>query len=723
MLNMKKYIGSAIVLLFLSTKILADEGMWLPQLLQSLNEKEMKKMGMKISAADIYNINKASLKDAIVSFGGFCTAEVISDKGLLLTNHHCGFDAIQNHSSVKNNYIADGFWAYNKDQELQNPGLFATFIIRIDDVTKTVLQNIHSNLSEKERQSIIDKNIDALKTAVKKETYQDVIVKSFFDGLKYFLFITETYKDIRLVGAPPSSIGNFGKDTDNWMWPRHTGDFSMFRIYADKDNKPAEYSATNVPYKPKRALNISLDGLKERDFTMVFGFPGRTNEYLHSAAVKQIMEVNDPLKISIREKALQILDSFMRNDAQIKIQYAAKYAGIENAYKKWKGEVLGLKTKDAVGKKKIVEGVFEKIVLSRPEMNVAYLNLLKELEAAYAAIEPYTYARDYYNEVVGKIELFTIAAQVGNFNRATTQDKISYKEASETLSQKITLLFAEYNVKVDKKLFEVLMEMYVKNQPEKNVSPLLKNLLLTHNNSYEAVANYIYDSSAFTSLQKINSLIVDGDTTTSKQIINDVAMKLFTDIVSTYSKDISKKLNELQSNINELQRNYMQAQMDVFADKKFYPDANNTLRVTYGNVKGYSPNANLKYDFYTYLDGAIKKYKPADYEFDLPQKLIDLYNKKDFGRYGVNGKQPVCFIASNHTTGGNSGSPALDANGNLVGLNFDRVWEGTMSDINYDASICRNIMVDIRYVLFIIDKFAGAKNIINELKIVKKNKK
>jgi Peptidase S46 len=723
MLNMKKYIGSAIVLLFLSTKILADEGMWLPQLLQSLNEKEMKKMGMKISAADIYNINKASLKDAIVSFGGFCTAEVISDKGLLLTNHHCGFDAIQNHSSVKNNYIADGFWAYNKDQELQNPGLFATFIIRIDDVTKTVLQNINLNLSEKERQSIIDKNITTLKTSAKKETYQDIIVKPFFDGLKYFLFITETYKDIRLVGAPPSSIGNFGKDTDNWMWPRHTGDFSMFRIYADKDNKPAEYAASNVPYKPKRSLNISLDGLKEGDFTMVFGFPGRTNEYLHSTAVKQIMEVNDPLKISIREKALQVLDSFMRNDANIKIQYAAKYAGIENAYKKWKGEVLGLKTKNAVAKKKIVEGVFEKIVLSRPEMNVAYLNLLKELEAAYAAIEPYTYARDYYNEVVSKIELFGIAAQAGNFITAITQDKILYTEATETLSKKITPIFAEYDIKVDKKIFEVLMEMYVKNQPENNVSPLLKNLLLTHNNSFAAVANYIYDSSAYTSLQKLNSIIIDRETTATAQLTNDVAMKLFTDMVSTYSKNISKKLNELQGSINELQRNYMQAQMDVFADKKFYPDANNTLRVTYGNVKGYSPNANLKYDFYTYLDGGIKKYKPGDYEFDLPQKLIDLYNKKDFGRYGVNGKQPVCFIASNHTTGGNSGSPALDANGNLVGLNFDRVWEGTMSDINYDVSICRNIMVDIRYVLFIVDKFAGAKNIINELKIVKKNKK
>ncbi len=719
---MKKYFLLLIVSLSFIARGFADEGMWLPQLLAALNEKEMKRMGMKINASDIYSISKGSLKDAIVSFGGFCTAEVISDQGLLLTNHHCGFDAIQNHSSLQNNYIRDGFWAYNNGQELQNPGLFATFIISIDEVTATVLNGITTSMSERERQSAIDKNIDGYKKNIKKESYQDIVIRPFFDGNKYFMFITETYKDVRLVGAPPSSIGNFGKDTDNWMWPRHTGDFSMFRIYAGKDNKPADYSAGNVPYKPKRSLNISLDGMKEGDFTMVFGFPGRTTEYLHSAAVEQIMNVSDPAKIAIREKALDVLNSFMRKDEQIKIQYAAKYAGIENAYKKWKGEVLGLRSSNAVGKKQELEGSFEKIVLSQPAMNIAYADLLKKLKQAYADIEPYALARDYYNEIISKIELFGIAANANSVVTAFTKDEATYKKAVIDISEKLNSTFAEYNSTVDQKLFEVLMEMYVNNQKGENVSPRLKKLLAENSNSYAALAKSIYGQTALTDLNKTKNLINGVATSGIQTVTNDAAAALYSDIFKTYVTTVSPKLNEIQNTINQLQRTYMQAQMDVFTKKVFYPDANSTLRLTYGNVKGYTARDAVQYNFYTYLDGVMEKYKPGDYEFDVPQKLIDLYNKKDFGQYGVNGKQPVCFIAANHTTGGNSGSPALDAYGNLVGLNFDRVWEGTMSDINYDKNICRNIMVDIRYVLFIVDKFAGAKNIISELKLVKKKK-
>ncbi len=719
---MKKYFLLLIVSLSFIARGFADEGMWLPQLLAALNEKEMKRMGMKINASDIYSISKGSLKDAIVSFGGFCTAEVISDKGLLLTNHHCGFDAIQNHSSLQNNYIRDGFWAYNNGQELQNPGLFATFIISIDEVTATVLNGITTSMSERERQSAIDKNIDGYKKNIKKESYQDIVIRPFFEGNKYFMFITETYKDVRLVGAPPSSIGNFGKDTDNWMWPRHTGDFSMFRIYAGKDNKPADYSAGNVPYKPKRSLNISLDGMKEGDFTMVFGFPGRTTEYLHSAAVEQIMNVSDPAKIAIREKALDVLNSFMRKDEQIKIQYAAKYAGIENAYKKWKGEVLGLRSSNAVGKKQELEGSFEKIVLSQPAMNIAYADLLKKLKQAYADIEPYALARDYYNEIISKIELFGIAANANSVVTAFTKDEATYKKAVIDISEKLNSTFAEYNSTVDQKLFEVLMEMYVNNQKGENVSPRLKKLLAENSNSYAALAKSIYGQTALTDLNKTKNLINGVATSGIQTVTNDAAAALYSDIFKTYVTTVSPKLNEIQNTINQLQRTYMQAQMDVFTKKVFYPDANSTLRLTYGNVKGYTARDAVQYNFYTYLDGVMEKYKPGDYEFDVPQKLIDLYNKKDFGQYGVNGKQPVCFIAANHTTGGNSGSPALDAYGNLVGLNFDRVWEGTMSDINYDKNICRNIMVDIRYVLFIVDKFAGAKNIIAELKLVKKKK-
>lgn len=720
---MKKYVLFLLFAFSLVGKTLADEGMWLPQLLQALNEKEMKKMGLKINAADIYSISKSSLKDAIVSFGGFCTAEVISEKGLLLTNHHCGFDAIQNHSSLQNNYIRDGFWAYNNGQELPNPGLFATFIVSIEDVTAAALKGVSSSMNEKDRQKLVGSNIDELRNLIKKESYQDILIRAFFEGNKYFMFVTETYKDVRLVGAPPSSIGNFGKDTDNWMWPRHTGDFSMFRIYAGKDNKPADYSPDNVPYKPKRALKISLDGVKEGDFTMVFGFPGRTTEYLHSSAVAQIMNVNDPAKIGIREKALQVLNGFMRKDEAIKIQYAAKYASIENAYKKWKGEVLGLKSSDAVGRKKALEASFEKIVMNSPAMNMAYADLLNKLEQAYKDIEPYGYARDYFTEIVSKVELYGIAMNGSPLFNAYNKGEAAYKNAVKETTDRLVGLYGEYSPVVDQKLFEALIEMYVKDLNADYVSPILKKLLAENNNSIAAVASKIYGQSLFTSPAKFKTLLDSVAANGNGAIAKDIGFVLFNDMLKTYAENVKPKLDEYQNNINQLQRTYMQAQMDVFTQKAFYPDANSTLRLTYGNVKGYKARDAVQFDFYTYLDGVMEKYKPGDYEFDVPQKLLDLYAKKDFGQYAVNGRQPVCFIAANHTTGGNSGSPALDAYGNLIGLNFDRVWEGTMSDVNYNKDICRNIMVDIRYVLFIVDKFAGAKNIISELQLVSKKKK
>jgi|688.fasta_scaffold04696_13 hypothetical protein len=714
---MKSFFLSLGIFILFSLKVKADEGMWLPQLLQSLNEKEMKRMGMKISAADIYSISKSSLKDAIVSFGGFCTAEVISDNGLLLTNHHCGFDAIQNHSSLTDNYIQKGFWAKNYGQELPNQGLFATFIVRIEEVTNTVLAGLPANVSEKERQSLIDKNIAQLRKDYKKETYEDLIIRPFFDGNKYYLFVTETYRDVRLVGAPPSSIGNFGKDTDNWMWPRHTGDFSMFRIYAGKDNKPAAYSPDNIPYTPKRSLKISLKGLKQGDFTMVFGFPGRTNEYLTAAAVKQVMTVNDPAKIKIRHQALEVLNRYMRSDEKTRIQYAAKYASVENAYKKWQGEVLGLTRSGAVDKKLAYEMEFTKRVNANPQWKAAYSDLLPKLNEAYAMIEPYAYARDYYNEVMPRIELMGIAADMNSLVNAYAKDEASYKKRKEELQVKLEETYKEYSMQVDRTLFESLIALYAVDQPGNYVSPILKQSLTNQQQTYLAVAADLYAKTTFAYPDSIYALLAKTPAETVAAIEADPAYQLYMDMNKTYTTNVSPKLNEWQSNINQWQRSYMKAQLEVFAEKKFYPDANGTLRVTYGNVKPYQPRNGVSYHYYTYMEGIMEKYKPGDYEFDVPQKLIDLYKTKDFGRYGVNGKQPVCFIAANHTTGGNSGSPALDAYGNLVGLNFDRVWEGTMSDLNYDASICRNIMVDIRYILFIVDKFAGATNLIAEMNI------
>jgi len=703
----------------------ADEGMWLPQLLAQLNEKQMKSMGMKISAADIYNINKGSLKDAIVSFGGFCTGEVISSKGLVLTNHHCGFDAIQNHSTIQNNYIRDGFWARNNAEEIPNPGLFVTFIIRIDDVTKQVLNGVTKNMDEKERQSAIDKNIAELRKNVKKESYQDSFIRAFFEGNQYFLFVTETYKDVRLVGAPPSSVGNFGKDTDNWMWPRHTGDFSMFRIYAGKDNKPAEYSVDNVPYVPKRSLSISLDGVAENDFTMVFGFPGRTTQYLHSAAVEQIMKVNDPVKIAIRDKALAVIDGFMRKDEQIKIQYAAKYAGIANSWKKWQGEVLGLTSTNALGKKQAYEAEFQKRVNANPQWKEAYGNLLLNLSKTYNEFEKYSLARDFFNETMSRIEAFAIVNQLNSLRNAKEKNgEKGFTNALPGVKERLAEIYKEYSPVVDKQLFIALIDKFVKDQPQEFVAPYLLNKLKENNNDVSKLADELYNNvDLFQNGNKVLQQLSSNPEVVMAANDMNHANQLIAELSSYYNSTVSKNITALQSRINQLNRTYMQAQMEVMKEKKFYPDANSTLRVTYGKVKGYNPRDAVQYDYYTYLDGVMDKYKPGDYEFDLPEKLRSLYNNKDYGQYGSNGKMPVCFIARNHTTGGNSGSPALDAYGNLVGLNFDRVWEGTMSDINYDPSICRNIMVDIRYVLFIVDKYAGAGHLVKEMNLVHPKKK
>ncbi len=721
-----KYIKHLVIVCSLSLLSLfakADEGMWLPLFLQQLNEKQMKSMGMKISAKDIYDINKGSLKDAIVSFGGFCTGEVISSQSLVLTNHHCGFDAVQNHSTLEHNYIRDGFWAKNKAEEIPNPGLFVTFIVRIDDVSKQVLNGVTTTMSESERQSTIDKNIAQIRAASAKEKFQDNFIRPFFEGNQYFLFVTETYKDVRLVGAPPASIGNFGKDTDNWMWPRHTGDFSMFRIYAGKDNKPADYSPDNIPYTPKKSLSISLDGVNENDFTMVFGFPGRTTQYLHSAAVEQIMTVNDPAKIAIREKALGVIDRYMRKDEQIKIQYAAKYAGIQNAYKKWQGEVLGLTSTNALAKKRAYETLFQQRVNANAAWKEKYGTVLNDLGNLYSQLKPFGYARDYFSEIVSKVELFTVAAQLNSLVTSFDKDgDKGYQQRLTVVKDNIDGFFDEYNTSVDKKLFEVLMAMYKDDQDEKYTSPLLAQMLADAGGKLEGVTTKIYEDK-FLSSASIMALLNKSSAEVTAELKNSPLIKLYADILKTYQTQVQAKLGDLNANINKLNRTYMQAQMDVMKEKKFYPDANSTLRVTYGNVKGYNPRDAVKFDFYTYLDGVMDKYKPGDYEFDVPQKLRTLYANKDYGQYGSKGKMPVCFIAMNHTTGGNSGSPALDAYGNLVGLNFDRVWEGTMSDINYDPSICRNIMVDIRYVLFIVDKYAGATHLVQEMKLVHPKKK
>ncbi|MBU4537591.1 MAG: S46 family peptidase [Weeksellaceae bacterium] len=689
-------------------------GMWIPT---ELNEKEMKDLGMKISAKQIFDPSKPSIKDAVVQFNGGCTAEIISPQGLLLTNHHCGYGQIQKHSTVQNDYLSDGFWAKDMNGELPNPGVTVDFIADIKEVTGEVLAGTQ-NLDAKAAQDLINKNLETVKAGFKLESWQKVIIKPMYYGNKYYAYIIETYKDIRLVGAPPQSIGKFGSDTDNWVWPRHTGDFSMFRIYAGKDNKPAEYSKDNIPYKPKHFLPISIKDKQENDFTFVFGFPGRTTEYLPAIAVEKVMNETDPAMISVREVALKTLDEKMRVDAATRIKYASKYASVANYWKKWIGEVEGLKKSDAVGKKK----KYEQTLISK---NAQIKPTIDELNRLYTEQSPYALNKAYYSETVRNAETFTLANNFYNFVQATESEKMDAKTA-ENFKARLSGIYTDYDAVLDAKVTAKLLALYVNKTPKeflpagfeqykdenqnlKTIEDLSKNSVITGRGSLNGANTY----------SDINKVFADQKVLV-QNLKNDPLMKLFGSLRETYMNTTDAKFTALQDQIDVLQKKFMAQQMETDKDRKFFPDANSTLRVTYGQVKGSNPRDAVSYGYQTHVAGIMEKYVPGDYEFDVPKKLIQLYNTKDYGIYkDKTGDVPVNFTATNHTTGGNSGSPALDANGNLIGLNFDRQWEGTMSDINYDPRFSRNIMVDTKYILFVIDKYANAKWLINEMKIVK----
>ena len=707
-------------LLFFVVKLHAQQGgMWIPSLLKGMNETEMKNLGMKMSATDIYDINKSSLKDAVPHFNGGCTSEVISPKGLLLTNHHCGYGEIQAHSTVENDYLTDGFWAMKMEDELPNKDLEVTFIVKIEDVTTQILNGVDVLNTESAKQKKIQENIANLNKSYAKESFQEVKIRTFYEGNQYMLFLTETFKDVRLVGAPPSSIGKFGSDTDNWVWPRHTGDFSLFRIYADKNNRPAEYSKDNVPYTPKHFFPISLDGISEDDFTLVFGYPGRTTEYLPAVAIEQIVKETNPAKIEIRDRALKVTDGFMRKDKAIKIQYASKYASIANYWKKWIGETQGLTKSNAIQIKKDQEAAFQQKVIKAGKQ-AEYGNLLADFEKNYKEILPYTLSRDYFMEVVLRnTELLSLGYKLYQLEQIhNIRGEQAFTDRKNNLREGLAEFYKDFNAQVDEKVFEQLIDLYLNQSPQQFIPTQLKNTNISQ------LTTSVYKTSKMTTYEGVKQLL-DGDTKTILKNLNDDKGYQFIKAISeAFLKEVNPKFEAINTEISALQRTYMKAQLELNKDARIFPDANSTLRVTYGKVKGYEPRDAVAYAPVTYLDGVMEKYIPGDYEFDVSQKLIDLYNAKDYGPYAENGKLPVNFIGTNHTTGGNSGSPAIDAHGNLIGLNFDRVWEGTMSDVYYDPAICRNIMVDMRYVLFIIDKYAGAKNLISEMKLVHpKNKK
>ena len=634
----------------------ADEGMWLPALISQRIE-DMQAKGFRLSAEDIYSVNQASLKDAVVLFGSGCTGELVSGEGLLFTNHHCGYGYIQKHSSVEHDYLKDGFWARTRADELPNPGLTVRFLERMEDVTAAVLKGYKEKMTEEQRQALVKKNADRIKAqAVKEGNGLKASVEALYYGNQYFLFVFREYRDVRLVGAPPSSIGKFGGETDNWMWPRHTGDFSIFRIYAGQDNLPADYSESNVPYRPRMSLKISRAGVKEGDFTFVYGCPGSTQEYVHSEAVKYIQDISDPEKIALRTTRLNIMKKYMDQSQAVRIQYSSKYAGVANAWKKWQGEEKGLRKNHVVPVKQAYEKKFEEWA-----QGTRYQGIIGRLTNLYAARNPLYRAYEYYRESVLTIERLQMAGNP-RFNRK------------------------DYYQPIDEEMFVAMMTAFDKNVEDAYKPPY-----------------FLEKRAQYGTIEAWRDAVFADE---------NEARELSVALNEHFNSTIAPPVAELGKSITLLYRDYMQGQMEFEPQKAFYPDANLTLRVAYGKVAGYRPVDAVWYNPVSTLRGIIEKDNPEIFDYNIPQALRDIYAQ------GGHEDQPVCFLATNHTTGGNSGSPVLNADGNLVGINFDRVWEGTMSDLVYDPEICRNISLDVRYILFIIKEIGHAAYLLDEMTFV-----
>ena len=693
---MKRFLLLLAIALMAFQSARADEGMWLPSLI-SQRIGDMQAKGFKLTAEDIYSVNQASLKDAVVLFGRGCTGELVSNDGLIFTNHHCGYSYIQKHSSVEHDYLKDGFWALSRDEELANPGLTVSFLEYMQDVTAQVLDGYKPEMSEEERTALVSENskklIDAARDPAKGLSAS---VEALYYGNQYFLFVFRIYKDVRLVGAPPSSIGKFGGDTDNWMWPRHTGDFSIFRIYADTDNNPALYSKDNVPYHPKKFFKISRAGVKEGDFTFVYGCPGSTKEYITSDETSYISEISDPQKIALRTTRLEIMKKHMDQSQAVRIQYSAKYASVSNAWKKWQGEAKGIRKMKTVATKQGYEARFKEWAKS-----TRYNGVLDKLASLYKEYIPYYRAYEYYNETVRPIEIVSIANTAKSFISVTSIKKDLAKVVA------VKSFYKDYCQAIDEEIFVAMMKAFGENLPE-DMRPSFYTRQIEKYGTVEAWKDSLFKKSVFTDEDRVLAL-TEAD---SSLVKNDPATVIGEAFSEWYVNTLRPQIQKLGADIKLAYRDYMQGQMDFEPDKAFYPDANLTLRVAYGKVAGYSPADGIDYRPVSTLKGIIEKDNPDIFDYNIPQVLRDIYAE------GGHEDQPVCFIATNHTTGGNSGSPVLNADGNLIGINFDRVWEGTMSDIAFDPEFCRNICLDVRYLLFNIEYIGHASYLFDEMVFV-----
>jgi len=702
--------------LLLALSLQAEEGMWLPSLLGEQRIRDMQEKGLKLTAEDLYSINTASLKDAVVRFGGGCTGAIVSDQGLLLTNHHCGYGRIQSHSTIEHDYLTHGFWAMNKEEELPNPGLKVFILVRMEDVTAQVLANVNEGMTEAERYLAIEEASKKIIDEINKEGSYEAEVEALFSGNQYFLYVMEVFKDVRLVGAPPSAIGKFGGDTDNWMWPRHTGDFSVFRIYAGKDNKPAEYSKDNVPYEPKKFFEISVKGINEGDFTFVYGYPGGTSEYLPASMIELTSQVSYPTRIEIRQTKLDIIGADMNADPKVRIQYSSKQAGIANAWKKWIGVNKGLLRFKALDKKVAFETQFQDWAMEYKGFD--YTGVLPEYNKLASEMAPVQTWIDHFFEAVWQMDIIRYAS---SFRKLSSMDKSRKDEINdevERLSGNIPGFFKDYNQPTDKKIFIAMLRYLQQSLDRSQLPAFFETIDKKYKGDIAVFADEAYEKSFLVDETRVKDFLSSYSASKSKKIEKDPVFLVMREFMSMYAENYASQYESLMSRQDSLQRLYMKGIMEMRQGEMVYPDANGTLRVAYGKVDDYYPADAVYYYYQTTLEGIIEKDNPEIYDYQVPEKLKELYKAKDFGIYGINGTMPVCFTASNHTTGGNSGSPVLNAEGQLLGLNFDRNWDGTMSDFIYDPEICRNITLDIRYCLFLIDKFAGAGHLVDEMVLV-----
>jgi len=709
------------ILLSLAPVSRADEGMWLLHLISKLNQSEMEAMGMKLTADEIYSVNQSSLKDAIVSFGGFCTGEIVSSQGLILTNHHCGYPAIVSSSTVEKDYITNGFWAMSQMEEIPIKGLFVRFLVSMEDVTEEVTAGLSPELTDKEREEQIAERIRAINKKAKGDTHYRTEVRSMLHGNMYVLFVYEIFNDVRLVGAPPSSIGKFGGDTDNWMWPRHTGDFAMFRVYMSQDGSPAEYDENNIPYKSKHWLPISLDGYEEGDFSFIMGYPGSTSRYLSSFGVRTAYNDVNPAIVKIRRAKLDILSEDMKTDNAIRIRYASQYASIANYWKYFIGQNLGIKRLNVIERKEKEEAAYIAWVKeNKATLGPEYHEALDKIRSAYDELPVYLLVNAYLRETLfrgGEIIPFALRLR-GLYDELSKEnpDKERVEEIKSDLKETAKKHFDGFVPETEMKLFEAMLSFYHQDIPEKFQPEFLKQIARKYKSDFGRFSQQVFKTSLFCHQDKFNAFLNNP----KKSVLDkDPVFQLAQSAVAIQTL-VRDERADADRRLENGMRVYLKGNMQMHPDKRFYPDANSTMRLTYGKARGYEPADAVVYDLVTYMEGIMEKEDPASDEFIVSEKLKQLFKNRDFGIYAdKNGKMPVNFLTDHDITGGNSGSPVINGKGELIGIAFDGNWEAMSMDIAFEEPLQRTINVDIRYVLFIIDKYAGAKHLIDEMDVRK----